>query len=135
MNVSDGIAASQFRLEDAVAVGILAFGVAEAAHLATSKVHGFHQQDEVFGFSTIGADVLHGTGSHFAWDNRQVLESEPSLANGQFHPVVPYHTCPHAHAHLFIVVLRDMEVEDAAVEHRSVEVLQEQQVRAASDME
>ena len=76
-------------LKAALAVAVLAVGIAEADLASRANLYSLNRDDEIFHLSSVGTDVLHGACSHLARNDREVLCSMPARFYGQCHDVVP----------------------------------------------
>ena len=114
-------------LETAVAITILAVGIAESAQLSRRNLNGFDLNNQVFCLHTIGSDVLHSTGSDIARNQRQVLGTIESLLNSQCHYPVPLHTTAAGHPATI-----DIDAHQCGVNHNALEVASQQQVAAST---
>ena len=86
------------------------------------------------GFCPIGTNVLHGSRTHLAGDERQVLQPVPAVRHTQLHQRVPLHAATHTQHHLFIVGLHHIHALNGRLQHHSGIVVQEQQVASAPYM-
>ena len=77
-------------LEPALAIAVVAILVIEHHYPARSNLHGFHLIYNILRFHAIGSDVLHGTRSHFARDNAQVLGTMIAMLHGVSHHIVEH---------------------------------------------
>ena len=117
-------------LEAALAVAVAAVGGTKQAQLARRDLHGLDLHNQVFRLHAVGTDVLDGTGSGLAGDERQVLGAEESGVKAGRHDVVP--RLGAATVHLAAVHLPAL---DGRMDDGAVEVLRQQQVAAAADDE
>ena len=82
----------------------------------------------VFGFDSVGADVLHRCGSDQARNQRQVLKSTPALVDGPLHEFVPVFSCGGLNYHISIAFFDDAPPGPRHSGHRAFEVAGEQHV-------
>ena len=74
-DVRDDVVSRLRLLEEAMAIAVVALLDSEVTHLARTTMHRMHLADDLADLSTIGADVLHGGSTDFAWDEGEVLDA------------------------------------------------------------
>ena len=126
-DVGDEIAVLPLLLETALAIAVLAVAIGKTAQSAGLNLNGFDADYQVFNLGTIGSDILHGTGSHVARNERQVLGSVQPLLQAESHHVVPRHTATATHQ-----LAIDLVVAHGRVYHDAREVARQQQIAAAT---
>ena len=114
-DVSDDISVLPILLEAALPISVTAVLVVEGHTLAGGNLYGFHTLDEVLRLNAIGTDVLHGTRTYLARNEREVLGSIPSAGNAVGHEVVPDNTATHTQQHA--LALRTLDGRDILDAH------------------
>ena len=120
-DMSDEITVLPLLLEAALTIAILAITIGKTALPAGLNLNGFDADYQVFDLSTIGSDILYGTGSHIARNQRKVLAAKQvSLKAASYH-VVPHHTTATTHGNT-----AHRAVGDSGTNHDAVEILGQQ---------
>ena len=86
-------------------------------------------------FHAVSPDVLHGTGTHTAWNEREVFQPAPSLVEGVHDEVVPHLPSAHGDFHMAAVVGAHFNTADLDAEHQGFHIAVQQHVASSPQHE
>ena len=86
-------------------------------------------------FDAVGPDVLHGTGTHTARNERKVFQPSPPLVEGVHDEVVPHLPRAHRDFHMAAVVGAHVNTENLDAEHQGLHVAVQQHVASSPQHE
>lgn len=125
----------EFGFENAVAVGVAAFGIGENAFAARGDLDGVHLRDEVLRLHAIGTDILHRRRADLARDVAQILQAIQPHIRHLRNEFIQDDARPDLNIHRPVVLAEGTGEADAGMEDNTIEILGKQQVRACSDVE
>ena len=122
-------------LEKGIAISEPALSGRESAGLARQCVETFHRMDEIAGFGSIRADILHCRRTDITRDSGHILQSAQPLGHAPVHKIVPDFSGPGNYKHMLRIFLISCYALDARMQHKSVVFSDEQQIAAAAQMQ
>ena len=135
-------------LELALAIAVVAILVIEHHYPARSNLHDFHLIYNILRFHAIGSDVLHGTRSHFARNDAQVLGTMIAMLHGVSHHIVEHLATAATQEHKLRIqqgiimlccgqfaITKHLNSHDGRMEHRALVIACKQEITAATQDE
>ena len=84
-------------------------------------------------FHAVGTDILHGGGAHRPGDQRQILQTSPSLFHRPRHRIVPHLAGTELHVNVVGIFTHNAASHDLHLHHQPLHIAREQHVRAATE--
>ena len=124
----DEVTVAPVLLEAALAIAVFTLSVAEYVQATSRYLDHTDVQDMVFGLDPVGSDILDGTGSHVAGNEREVLQPVVACLNAGSNNVVEAGTTATAHP----VAILEGHTLQGRVYYDAVEISGQQQVAATT---
>ena len=123
-------------LEDAIAISVLTFVVCEAAYFSRLHINDVNTLYVLRDFCAVSTDVLHGTCTDFARDERKVGQTIITMAYCPTHKIIPNLCGTNAQMDILCRFIKYLLTIYRRVEHYHIIVLLcEEQIATATDVQ